>query len=86
MIAGKKNKTRGKRFLILMDAAKALNVDMGMLSRKVSGNKIDARTEQIYINAGTQEKPDFYPITGRTIRVIDMDKIKTTKVVKFRRK
>ncbi len=84
-MAKKKNK-EANRFVDLTTAAENLETDLSTLSRKVKTNAIPTHEMQIYINAGTDSQPEFHPVKGRTIRVIDMNEIETKQVVKFRRK
>ncbi len=77
---------RKNRFLIQTDVAKELKADMAIISRQVKAGDIEIEEKQIFINAGTEETPEFHKVKGRTIRVVDMDKIEKVSVVKFRRK
>ncbi len=68
------------------EAASELGADLAIINRQVSAGTITSEKMQIFVNAGTDDEPDFYPVKGKKIHVIDMDKIERISVVKFRRK
>lgn len=91
-MAKKKN---AERFVDMTLAANLLETDVAVISRKAKTGVIPLKKDMpIYINAGTEAEPQFFPVTGydkksekkakRTISVVDMDEIKKVKVFKFR--